>query len=66
MRREPPHASEQRSLCFARDDIWESLPTAVREKCLELCEQMLRAVLHIPPYGNQEVSDEREDSTHSS
>ncbi len=66
MRRNPISAAEQRSLSFARCDIWRSIPTEQQHQCRELCEQMLRLVLRLEQQPHNEVDHERQVPPHSS
>jgi anion-transporting ArsA/GET3 family ATPase len=54
----PP--SKQQVFAFARLDIWDKLPQAVRDECQRLITQQLKQ--SIPSQSQQENADEREDS----
>ena len=66
MRHRSLFSSTQHTLPFARHEIWQSLPTAPRQQCADLCQQLLRAVLTHDQASSQEENHEREDSCRTS
>ena len=56
-RSHPP--AHQRTLPFARPDLWDQLPEAIRRQCQDLCLQLLQTVLESEELSRREY--ERED-----
>jgi hypothetical protein len=56
-RSRPP--AHQRTLPFARPDLWDQLPEAIRRQCQDLCRQLLQAVVEREELLRREY--ERED-----
>ncbi|HYS20388.1 MAG TPA: hypothetical protein VEO73_04810 [Gemmatimonadales bacterium] len=52
----------QRTLPFARHEIWQSIPGEPRRQCRDLCEGLLRAVLRHEEARRTEDNDAGEDS----
>jgi hypothetical protein len=51
----------QQVFTFARNDLWERLPAEAREECQRLITRQIRQCLRYD--HQQEIPDEREDST---
>ncbi len=51
---------KQQVFAFARLDLWDKLPQAVRDECQRLITQQLKQ--SFPSQSQQENVDEREDS----
>jgi hypothetical protein len=52
---------QQRTLPFARQDLWDQLPEADRRRCQELCVELLRAVVESEELSGR--TNEREDQS---
>jgi hypothetical protein len=51
--------AHQRTLPFARPDLWDQMPEANRRQCQELCLQLLQIVVESEELSRREY--ERED-----
>ena len=56
-RSKPP--AHQRTLPFARPDLWDQIPETIRQQCQDLCVQLLQTVLESEELSWREY--ERED-----
>jgi hypothetical protein len=56
-RSHPP--AHQRALPFARPDLWDQIPEAIRHQCQDLCWQLLQTVIESEELLRREY--ERED-----
>jgi hypothetical protein len=56
--RSHPHA-QQRTLPFARPDLWDQLPEAIRRQCQDLCLHLLQTIVESEELVRREY--ERED-----